>query len=364
MKRISLICLLFFCLNSNAFALDLSAESACLMIADTKEVIFQKNADEKKSMASTTKIMTALLAIESDKMDEVAVISKNAERQEGSSIYLRAGEKISVNELVYGLMLNSGNDAAVAIAEHISGSVPAFAEQMTKRAGELGAKSTSFKNPNGLDEDGHFTTAKDLALIAAYAMENNNFYEIVSTKSHAGVSESGENLYFTNHNKLLNMYDGAVGIKTGFTKASGRCLVSAAEREGVLLIAVTLNAPDDWNDHKKMLDYGFEKAELTTILREGDILKTEKINDKNYNFVASQNIKIANLGKKQFEVRLNMPDKILAPLNKGEKVGVGKILLDGNILREFDILSEENIEKIIPKKSFCEIFLNVFSKII
>ena len=230
MKKSVLAYLFIFCLNFNlpVYALDISAKSACVISADTGEIIYAENEKEKLSMASTTKIMTALLAIESGRLDETVTVSANAQAQEGSSIYLRTGERIILKDLVYGLMLNSGNDAAVAIAEHMSGSEDKFAELMTKRAKELGAVNTSFKNPNGLDEQGHYTTAYDLALIAAYAMKNEEFKKTVSTKSATATLEDGEILYFSNHNKLLKMYDGAVGVKTGFTKASGRCLVSAA----------------------------------------------------------------------------------------------------------------------------------------
>jgi len=274
MKRFVFTYLFIFLINFPAYAMDLSAECACLVSADTGEVIYAKREREKRPMASTTKIMTGLIASEYERPDEIVTVSANAESQEGSSIYLKKGEKISLDDLLCGLMLNSGNDAAVAIAEHIGKNVESFAELMTKKAKEIGANDTNFKNPNGLDEEGHYTTAYDLALIAAHAMKNENFAKTVATKNSTAALESGQILYFKNHNKLLDMYEGANGVKTGFTKASGRCLVSAAEREGVRLIAVTLNAPDDWNDHKKMLDYGFENITAQSIVKKDEAIKS------------------------------------------------------------------------------------------
>lgn len=365
MKKIILIYLFIFCINLPVHALTLSADSACLIAADTGEIIFAKNENQQRPMASTTKIMTALLAAENGNMEDVVTVSKNAERQEGSSIYLRSSEKITLNDLVYGLMLNSGNDAAVAIAEHLSENVSDFAEQMTKKAVEIGAVNTQFKNPNGLDEPGHYTTAYDLALIAAYAMKNENFYRIVSTRSATGTLQSGQTLYFTNHNKLLNMYDGAVGVKTGFTKASGRCLVSAAERDGILLVAVTLNAPDDWNDHKKMLDYGFENAYLKNIIKKNQVLKTKHANGKEYNFIAADDVNAASCAKTKFEVKLHFPEKIPAPINKGEKAGFGEIFYKGKYVKQFDIVSQEDIpgQMLFNNKSFTKSLIRVLNAV-
>lgn len=354
MKKIVLICLYLFLFNMQVSALELSAHSACLMIAETGEVIYAKNENEKKPMASTTKIMTGLLAVESGCMEDIVTASKNAERQEGSSIYLRSGDKIKMGDLVAGLMLNSGNDAAVAIAEHISGNTAEFAEKMTEKAIAAGATNTQFKNPNGLDEAGHYTTAHDLALIAATAMKNEDFYQIVSTQSQTAHLEGGQILYFNNHNKMLKMYNGAVGVKTGFTRASGRCLVSAAQRDGILLIAVTLNAPDDWTDHKNMLDYGFEKVTLKTVVTEGQVLKSVTKDDKTYTFTAAETIKIPAVSNLSAEVKINLPTVIPSSLNKGEKTGIGEVVLNGKDFCRFDIVSAQDIPDSIffEKKSF------------
>lgn len=351
MKKIILICLLILSINCPVSAIELSAHSACLISADTGEVIYSKNDNCKLPMASTTKIMTGLLAVEHANMEDEVTISKKAASQEGSSIYLRVGEKISMQDLVYGLMLNSGNDAAVAIAEHISGSTKDFAELMTKKAVEIGAGHTQFKNPNGLNEEGHYTTARDLSIIAAHAMKNEDFKKIVSAKSATGKLKSGQTLYFNNHNKLLKMYDGAVGVKTGFTKAAGRCLVSAAERGGILLIAVTLNAPNDWNDHIKMLDLGFEKAHLKKIVSKGEILKTVTEDEKEYNFWAAEDVRIASCKKADYEIRLHLPEILPAPMNKNEKAGYAEIFWNDKYITKIDINAAQDIpEKITVKK--------------
>ncbi len=237
-----------------------SAKSAFLCRADSGEGVYAKDADFPLPMASTTKIMTALVAIEEADPDLLIETDPRAVGTEGSSIYLYEGETLTLRQLLYALLLESANDAAVAIACGIAGSVEAFADRMNEKAHELGLSSTHFTNPHGLDDTDHFTTARELALIAAAALKQPLFCEIVATKRvtipHA---QTGGVRVLSNHNKLLSLYDGCIGIKTGFTKKSGRCLVSAAERDGVTLVAVTLDAPNDWADHAAMLDYGFSR---------------------------------------------------------------------------------------------------------
>ena len=210
-------------------------------------------------MASTTKIMTALVAIESSPLDKNVMISDMAIGTEGSSLYLKKGEIMSMSDLLMGLMLRSANDAAAAIAYEISGSIEAFADKMNEKAASIGVTDTHFTNPHGLDDENHYTTAADLAIITAEALKNDTFLEIVSTEKCIIKNFDGEARLLTNHNKLLSLYDGAIGVKTGFTKKSGRCLVGAAERDGMRLIAVTINAPDDWNDHEALFDFGFSR---------------------------------------------------------------------------------------------------------
>lgn len=330
----------------------ISAECACVIEADSGTLLYEKNADTKHAMASTTKIMTAIVALETCSPDEIVDVSINASNTEGSSIYIEAGEKIRMEDLVYGLMLNSGNDAAVAIAEHISGNSEAFCVLMNDKAKQIGAFNTSFKNPNGLFEDNHYTTASDLAKITQYALKNDVFKNIVSTKNaSAEIIGTSRKLYFKNHNKLLWDYKGAIGVKTGYTKDTGRCLVSAAERDGCTIIAVTLDAPSDWNDHQKLLDFGFSMVEPRIIIEENQVLRSFKIEDKYYDFLAARSctlfMKKGSLGA---TVSINLPESLKAPLNKGEKVGTVTVTYGNSFTDTIDIISAEPIYKTEDKK--------------
>ena len=238
--------------------LSLSAQSAILMEAESGTVVCEKNAHTRLPMASTTKIMTALVALELAAPDTVIAVDGRAVGTEGSSIYLCKGETLTLEELLYALMLESANDAAVAIAIGICGSVEAFANAMNAKASRLGLSNTHFSNPHGLDADEHYTTAYDLACIAKEALKIPLFKTIVSTRKITIPHQNTDGVrLLINHNKMLRQYDGCIGVKTGYTQKSGRCLVSAAERDGVTMIAVTLHSPDDWSDHTKLLDYGF-----------------------------------------------------------------------------------------------------------
>ena len=235
-----------------------SAESAIVLCASTGEVLYEKDAYTKRAMASTTKIMSALLACESGRLADTVTVTQKMAQIEGTSMGLLAGDTVTIRGLVYGMLLSSGNDAANTVAIALGGSVKAFVAKMNEKAEALGMKNTHFMNPSGLTEDGHYSTAYDMALLAAAALQNEVFASICSSEE--AVVYYGNPPYrrvLTNHNRLLSMYDGATGVKTGYTKAAGRCLVSSAQRDGITLIAVTLCAPDDWNDHAAMLDYGF-----------------------------------------------------------------------------------------------------------
>ena len=236
----------------------LSAKAAALYNPEDGTFIYTKNENERLSMASTTKIMSAIVAIENSDLNKVIRVDDRAIGIEGSSIYLKNGEELSIESLLYALMLRSANDAAAALAYEISGSIEDFASLMNEKADELGLCDTSFENPHGLDAENHYTSAHDLAIISAYAISNPTFKKISATQK-TKITSSLETRILINHNKLLSLYDGCIGIKTGYTKRSGRSLVSAAERDGHTLISVTINAPDDWSDHKKLLDYGFSK---------------------------------------------------------------------------------------------------------
>ena len=286
LTSLCLVCALLLVLSAPAFATaqeislsppSLSAKSAVLIDACDRSVLYEKNAGEPMGMASTTKIMTALVIAELLPLDMTVAIPAEAVNTEGSSVYLCEGELLTVRELLCALLLASANDAAVALSIAAAGSVEGFAEKMNRKAEALGLCDTHFVNPHGLYDDAHYTTAYELAVISAAALENPAVREIVATKKVTipqGVTQEcpeGETLrYLQNHNKLLSLYDGAIGVKTGFTKRTGRCLVSAAERDGLTLIAVTLNAPDDWNDHRAMLNYGYSLYERVTLFGVGE----------------------------------------------------------------------------------------------
>lgn len=364
MKKIVFIVLAILALPMYVLASpEISGEYACVMEAETGEVLFEYNGDITHSMASTTKIMTALVALESSSPDELVSVSRNAAYQEGSSAYLAQNEKIKMKDLLYGLMLNSGNDAAVAVAEHISGNEATFAEKMTDRAKALGAFNTQFKNPSGLDAEGHYTTAVDLARITAAALKIPEFREIVST-IYKEVDYSGGRLCFSNHNKLLKSYDGCIGVKTGFTKKTGRCLVSAAERDGITIVCVTLRAPDDWNDHKKLLDYGFEKVTYTEIVKQGEALTTvHLLSGGEIPAVSGEtvNLPLSSGGKGKTEIVLHTLPRIENSVAENEKVGEFDVVYDGCIIKKIDLLAGREYVK---EKSLFESIIDFCKKIL
>ena len=270
-KFIAFLTAAFLCLPalhpvSAEETLSVSARAAVLMDASTGRILFSVNPDEKLAMASTTKIMTALLALEEAEKENKAVkITREMIQVEGSSMGLKEGNVLSLKDLTAGLLAVSGNDAANSVAIAVSGSKQAFADRMNQKARELGMENTHFVTPSGLDDEEHYSTARDMAILACHALENEEFAAIVSQPTIRVTYQSPDQSYvLTNHNKLLRMYEGCIGVKTGFTKKAGRCLVSAAERDGVRLIAVTLNAPDDWNDHMAMFEYGFSQMSVFT----------------------------------------------------------------------------------------------------
>lgn len=352
MKRIfSFIFIILICVPKNTvFAVADSAKAACLMNAVTGNIVFEKNANEHLPMASTTKIMTLITALELSEPNELVTVPREATLEEGSSAYLKAGAVITMENLMYGLMLNSGNDAAVAIACHISGSSEKFADEMNRLARQIGAKDTYFKNPNGLDEEGHYTTAADLARITRYALKNDEFCRIVSTQLHKAEYIKADNepfeLEYINHNRLLKEYEGCIGVKTGYTKADGRCLVSAAERGGAKYIAVTLNAKNDWQEHKELLDIGFDGCRMERIIKCGDTVKQVVCGKKRCNLVASKDFEIPVDGDagNTCEVVINLPKKINFSLNKGEKVGELLIYNNESILDEVDVVAQNEFK--------------------
>ena len=246
----------------------ISAASAVLMDAASGRVLYEKDSHTHRLIASITKLMTALVALESGHaLDETVTVAPEWTGAEGSSLYLRPGEEITLEALLYGLLLRSGNDAALAVAGNCGGTVERFVAEMNEKARELGMKDSRFANPSGLNADGHYSSAYDMALLARACLENETLAKIAATKSITLGTRT-----FTNHNKLLWRYEGCIGLKTGFTEKAGRTLVSAAERDGMTLICVTLNAPNDWQDHTSLFDYGFANYQPERLTCEGEVL--------------------------------------------------------------------------------------------
>lgn len=327
--------------------LAISAKSAILINALTNEIIYEKNAYEKRGMASTTKIMTALLAIEKGNLQKTVVAKDEDVRIEGTSIGLEAGDKITLETLVCGMLLESGNDAANVTARVVGKSKEKFVSLMNKKAKEIGMEDTHFRNPSGLSEENHFSTAFDMALLGSYAIKNKQFRKICSLSS-LNVSYGAPQCQrtFKNHNKLLNSVEGAFGIKTGFTKASGRCLVSAAEKGGVTLVAVTLSAPDDWNDHKKLLEYGFEKLKAFETDFDSEKIEIDVVGSDNKKITVKLKNKLtytASDEKTNLQIVV-FCDKFLYPgIKKGDVVGCVKVYSkDEKLLCESDLISKEN----------------------
>ena len=359
-KRIIAISILCFLSMPKVHAeMEVSAKSAICLHYGTGQVLYAKNAEERLPMASTTKIMTALVALEESTLSDAVTVSANAEGVEGSSMYLRAGQTLSMEELLYGLMLSSGNDAAVAIAEHIAGSEEAFCVLMNQKAKALGCLDTQFKNANGLPDDAHYTTARELALITGKALENETFRKIVSQKAAVVCGKT-----ITNHNKMLRLYEGAIGVKTGFTKKAGRTLVSAAEREGVRLISVTLNAPDDWDDHAKMLDAGFETLEIRSLAEKdmtAKVIPLEGGVEETVSSVFSESFSLPVAKGKTTETKMEVEPALSAPIEKGQTVGKAVFYLEGVPMGEMPLLAEKSVPQ-IGKPSFWESVRFVFAK--
>lgn len=313
----------------------LSAQSAVLIDAASGQVLYGKDEHVRLPMASTTKVMTALCAAELGELQRVIRIPAAAVGIEGSSVYLRAGEKLTLEQLLYALLLASANDAATAIAISLCGSIEAFAERMNEKAAELGLKHTHFENPHGLDSEQHYTTAHDLALIARAALQHPTLRKIMATRSITiplDGAPSGRTL--VNHNKMLRNYAGAIGVKTGFTKKSGRCLVSAAEREGLTLIAVTLHAPDDWNDHARLLDAGFAHYENVVLCAANEFTTTLAVTGGKEAYVVAHNSHAASLTlprkRGAMLCTVELERFLYADVARGEVVGTLVFCCDAN----------------------------------
>ncbi len=334
-----LAAVLFFPMKAQA----LSAEKAILLDALTGRVLYEKNADEQSLIASTTKIMTALVVCEQCNVLDRVRIPKEAVGIEGSSMYLQEGEVLTLQELLYGLMLSSGNDAAVALAIYCGGTVEGFAQLMNDKARVLGLNNTHFENPNGLDAPGHYSTARDLAVLAAYAMKNPIFQKTVSAKT---VTVGQRHL--RNHNKLLWQVEGADGVKTGFTKAAGRILVSSAIRDNRRLIAVTLNAPSDWQDHAALLGDGFSRFAVQRIVSKGDLLGTLEVEggeNCRVELIAAQDFDYAVAEGENPQTLIPGTGFVYAPVAEGAEAGFAYVLIEGNAVGKVPLVYGQTIEQ-------------------
>ncbi len=348
MKKITALLIVFFIvLNISVKTSALSAKAAVVINGDTGEILFSKNADSRLPMASTTKIMTALLLCENADLNETIVTTREMVTVEGSSMGLQVGDTVSYHDLLYGMMLASGNDAANTTAIAISGSTQNFVELMNNKALELGLKNTHFETPSGLDGKEHYTTAYELALIAKHALENGSF--AAAAKSKSATLCYGNPPYkrtLTNHNRLLKSYDDIVGVKTGFTKKSGRCLVTASKKDGKYVIAVTLNDPNDWADHRALLDLGLASLQTVDISPDHNKFKIPVQN-------GTENSIEIEISSKRFSVKetddlkaeISLPNFIYAPINKGDVIGKVYYYSSDNLILSENITSPISIKQ-------------------
>ncbi|MCR4434867.1 MAG: D-alanyl-D-alanine carboxypeptidase family protein [Clostridiales bacterium] len=336
------------------------AGAAIVLDMNSKRVLYEKNAFSRKAMASTTKIMTAIVAIENGNLEDKVTVSKRAAAIGGSKIYLKAGQVLTLKELLYGLLLESGNDAAVAIAEHIGGSVDGFVEMMNKKAREMGLKDTSFKTPHGLDAPGHYSTAYELALMASYALRYKTFADIVATKS-ASISIGGLN----NTNEMLDIYPGADGVKTGYTSQAGRCLVTSATRDNWRIISVVLNCysrNSRARDSKSILDYAFTHFKPYTLLKQGEIVGEVPVARGAVSSVPVQAIEGFEIPLSQEEIKgmhkeVSLSDRVEAPVYAGVEVGRIRYVCDGKVIAETALKTVEDVRR----KGFFDYFRDVLT---
>lgn len=329
-----------------------SATAYAVADVQTGRILISKNGDRRLEMASTTKIMTAILALESGKLNEVVTIPREATGIEGSSIYLKPGEQFTFEGLVYGLMLRSGNDAATAIALYLGGSIEGFSSMMNEKARELGAENTNFVNPHGLPHSAHYTTAEDLAKITAYCLNNEMFVKIVSTK-YIEVYPAGEGTKrtFQNKNKLLWNYSGATGVKTGYTTKAGKCLVASAFREGIHVAAVVLKCSGDmWNDASELMDFTLESCCLEEIIIKGEYIETVTVKEGRADSVElfaeyGYSLPLLISGEDNVTTESILPESVKAPVEKGQRIGELIVYLNGSEVQRIPLVSYCSIEE-------------------
>ena len=323
------------------------AKSYLLMEASTEQILAGKSIHERRAMASTTKIMTALLTLEQPKLDESFPVDAKAVQVEGSSMGLLPGDTVSLRTLAAGMLLSSGNDAANAAAVRIDGSVESFVERMNRRAKQLGLSNTRFETPSGLDGENHYSTAYDLAILAKNALKNEDFAAICSqTKQKVCFGDPPYERTLSNHNKLLSSYEGCIGVKTGFTKKAGRCLVSAAERDGITLICVTLAASDDWDVHKNLLDWGFsqlQRLDLSPHLAGLTVPIAGETQPMPVKTLSNPQAVIPEGKEKEVVLQLLVSPFYYRPLFTRQKIGEARFYLDGKLLCSADLFPAEDL---------------------
>lgn len=351
-----------FTFSASAEEISTSASSAILYCVNNDSVLYGSNENSKMKIASTTKIMTTLLTLEKAKENNKIVTFEKSMIEEGSSMYLKVGEKVTLKDLCVGMMLPSGNDAATASAISIAGSKEKFVALMNKRAKEIGMKNTNFVTPSGLDDSEHYSTAKDMALLMRECLKNKEFVEISGSKSKivSFVSPSDKTVTYNNHNRLLSIYPNCIAGKTGYTMAAGRCLVTAARKDGVTLIAVTLNDKNDWQDHTSLFEYGFSKVISKTFHKKtikqkivGSNKDSVKLTVREKNFVlSSKSDKITE--------KIYVPPFAYAPIKKGDKAGEVVYYKNGNIIDRESVKYNENIDYKSTKKNFWDYIKELF----
>lgn len=382
-QRSSLLCILlalFYVLISNSLVTAAPAEipappptqgkAVLLMDAHSGRVLYERNAHQRMSPASVTKIMTGLLVVENGNLNQTVEISKNAASTPESSVWLEEGEKITVCQLLYALMLNSANDASVALAESVAGSVEAFVELMNQRARELGMKNTNFRNPHGLEEDGHYTTAYDLGLLSREAMTYQTFSRVVATKTYKipWANNDYERLLI-NKNRLLWRYDGAVGIKTGYTKKAGNCVVGAAQKGPLMLIAISLNSPTVYPDLQALFDYGFANYHLLTVKKAEELsVEVPVLNGREETVVAYPQtdlmVAVTDAEEAQTSYTVHIDDEITAPVNEGQVVGHCTISVGGKEAGTIELIAGTSVAAKPPILDLLKRVISVAVKVV
>lgn len=359
------LCLLCGAVGVSASAKEVSASARAFVLycPQTGDIILSKNKDERLAMASTTKVMTTLLTLEEADEDDRAVEFTDEMIAEGSSMYLSVGEKVRLSDLAVGMMMQSGNDAANAAAIAVDGSIERFCDRMNIKASELGMKNTHFVTPSGLDDEEHYSTAFDMALLLSAAMENERFSEITrnTSMSVSFLSPDDKTVTYPNHNKLLKLYEPCIGGKTGYTEKAGRCLVSCAQKDGVRLVCVTLDDPDDWDDHIALFEEGFSALKATTLGEEGETFSVPLVGAENDTLTLTYTPQTAVLSDGEItERKLILPDFVYAPAKKGEALGAIVFFSDGKEIARAALTAREDAEYIQKEPTFTDFIKGIF----